>query len=115
MSESDKKSIAALLYVTLRRVASRVIDVEWMVKNEEYAHEIIRLARQQNSEELTHYADRYEELAFGKPLPAKAAPVAPPAKSPLTAEPTLDDKPEGDGEAEEGEGALPGHYIGALR
>lgn len=51
MSEADKKSVAALMYVTLRRTASRVIDVEWMMQNEDYARNIIQLARQQDSDE----------------------------------------------------------------
>jgi hypothetical protein len=77
MTEAEKTGIAAHLYVTLRRSANRVIDVEWMSKNEEYAREVINLARQQGSEELKHYADRYEELTFGPATPV--APVVKPA------------------------------------
>ena len=66
MSDSDKLSIAGLISVILRRNIKRVIDVEWALHNEVYAMEIIRLARKEGVEELTHYADRMEEIFFGK-------------------------------------------------
>lgn len=112
MTEAEKTGIAAHLYVTLRRSANRVIDVEWLSKNEEYAREVIHLARQQGSEELKHYADRYEELTFGPSTPV--APIAKPAvvetthdvgNVPIFEEPAEDDD-------------LPStasRYIGALR
>ena len=112
MTEAEKTGIAAHLYVTLRRSANRVIDVEWMSRNEEYAREVINLARQQGSEELKHYADRYEELTFGPPTPA--APVI----QPVAAETTHDvgNMPVFEEPAEDDD--LPStasRYIGALR
>ena len=43
MADTEKTAIAAHLYVSLRRVANRVIDIEWMAQNEEYARAIIKL------------------------------------------------------------------------
>ena len=68
MSESEKTAIAAHLYVTLRRKLNRLIDVEWLLKNEDYAREVIGMSRQQGLEDLAHYADRMEEMIFGRIL-----------------------------------------------
>jgi hypothetical protein len=46
------------------------------VKNEDYAREVIGMARQPGLEEVAHYADRMEELIFGKVL--RQRPVEPP-------------------------------------
>jgi hypothetical protein len=114
MNESDRKSIAALLYVTLRRTANRVIDVEWLGKNEDYAREVIQLARQHGTHELAHYADRYEALVFGTAADSKPITVATQKTSAIPdnshASPDIESE---DGEHEEE--ALPGHYIGTLR
>jgi hypothetical protein len=111
MTEAEKTGIAAHLYVTLRRSANRVIDVEWMSKNEEYAREVIHLARQQGSEELKHYADRYEELVFGVP-----SPVVPIVK-PVVVETTTDvgNVPVFEEPDEEDLPSTASRYIGALR
>ncbi len=66
MNESEKMSIATLIYVAMRRQANRIIDVEWMLCNETYAREVIVLARKQGAPELQHYAERMEEAIFGK-------------------------------------------------
>ncbi|BCM25845.1 hypothetical protein [Methyloradius palustris] len=119
MSDSDKTAVAAHLYVTMRRVANRVIDVEWMSKNEEYAKAILSLARQQGAEDLTHYADLYEGLMFGgggtaatavaaAPVAVTPKPMAPePPPKPRYEEPTDDD----DG----GGSPPPSRYVGSLR
>lgn len=65
---AEKTATAAHLYITLRRKLNRVIDVEWLVKNEDYAREVIGMARQPGLEEVVRYADRMEELIFGKIL-----------------------------------------------
>lgn len=111
MTEAEKTGIAAHLYVTLRRSANRVIDVEWMSKNEEYAREVIHLARQQDSEEVKHYADRYEELMFGVPTPA--APVIKPAVVETTTD--VANMPVFEEPAEEDLPSTASRYIGALR
>ena len=112
MTEAEKTGIAAHLYVSLRRSANRVIDVEWMSRNEEYAREVIQLARQQGSEEIRHYADRYEALLSGAPahIPASPAKVA-------VAETRTDvgQLPVFEEPAEEDLSATASRYIGALR
>jgi hypothetical protein len=44
MLDSEKLAIAAHLHVAVRRKLGRVTDVEWLVRSEEYAREIVRLA-----------------------------------------------------------------------
>lgn len=83
MSDSDKTSVAALMSVVFRRKHNRTIDVKWLVKNEEYAREIIRISREEGPTELVEYANHFEQLMFGKvtksaapapkPMPSKAA------------------------------------------
>jgi len=74
---AEKTAIAAHLYIALRRKINRVVDVEWLVRNEDYAREIITLGRRPGLEELTSHVNRLEELVFGKPL---IAPVEPPPR-----------------------------------
>lgn len=76
MSESAKLAIAGLIGATLRRKLNRVIDVEWLLHNEAYAREVMTIARKQGMAELTQYADRMEELFFGKVFATHAAHVA---------------------------------------
>lgn len=64
---AEKTALSAHLYITFRRKLNRVIDVEWLVRNEEYAREIIAMARKPGMEELAAYINRLEELVFGKP------------------------------------------------
>lgn len=104
MSESEKLSVAGLLYVMLRRKLNRTIDVEWMLHDEGYAKEIMKLARQQGVAELTHYADRLDELMFGRIV---ALPSAPVRQEKTEAEVTLNDQA--------GEAALASQYVGSLR
>ncbi|HEY8117699.1 MAG TPA: hypothetical protein VIE91_00520 [Methylophilaceae bacterium] len=108
MSESEKLSIAAHLYVTFRRKLNRVIDVEWLLHNDDYAKEVIRIARQQGMEELAHYADRMEELIFGKAAPPLAQPV------PIMPE-IMRELPPPEDELEEDDAANASRYIGTLR
>lgn len=81
MADTEKTAIAAHLYVALRRVANRVIDIEWMAHNEEYARAIIKFAVEQGNEELARQALRYQALLDGEPapseVPAKAETPAP--------------------------------------
>ena len=110
MSEADKKAIAAHLYIMMRRSANRVIDVEWLSKNDEYAKEIIELARSQGQDELTRYADRFDELIGGV---AKPTPVVAPIKSVFVDPMTMPANMEEDAESEEEVDAS--RYIGSLR
>ncbi|MDB5985540.1 MAG: hypothetical protein JWR16_593 [Nevskia sp.] len=84
MSEAEKFSLATHLYVRLRRTANRVIDAVWMARNDEYAREILELARSFNEPELLSLVQRFEALLPGGPAarttpapskPAAAAPV----------------------------------------
>lgn len=77
MSATEKLSVAALIGVILRRRINRTIDVKWLVENDIYAREIIRLSREQKLEDLNEYADHLERLMFGdsKPPVAVVAPV----------------------------------------
>ena len=65
MTSSDIVSIAALISVKLRRETSRTIDVKWLVTNEVYAKEIIKLCREQSTDELAEYANHLDKLMFG--------------------------------------------------
>lgn len=69
-SAAEKTAIAAHLYIALRRKFNRVIDVEWLVRNEEYALEIIALGRKPGLEELSAHLNRLEQLVLGKPTAA---------------------------------------------
>jgi len=74
--DRDKIAIAAHLYIAMRREAKRTIDVEWLLKNTDYAREIIALARQY-SPELATYSDRLAAL-----LPEEAPPQPTPSSAP---------------------------------
>lgn len=74
MTNSAELSIAGLISVALRRKLNRVIDVEWMLQNEEYTREVLRIARKQNLAELSQYADRMEQLILRKGLPMQVSP-----------------------------------------
>ncbi len=80
MTESDKFAIAARLYVQLRRKVNRAIDTVWMVQSNEYAREILRIARAQADADLRQLADHFEALMSASP--AGSGPVvAPPSPS----------------------------------
>lgn len=112
MRETEKTAIAAHLYVSMRRVANRVIDIEWLGRNAEYAQAILQLAREQGVEELARYADRYEALMTGKAVtpPAQARQEAP-VRAPESAGPA----PAQEGEGEPAHDIAPDRYIGSLR
>jgi len=60
MLEMECFAIAARLHVVMRRVVGRVTDVDWMVRNREYAREVVRVARLQTDAELLALADKFE-------------------------------------------------------
>lgn len=66
MSSTEKLSVAALIGVILRRKINRSIDVKWLVENEAYAQEIIRLCQAQGQDDLNEYALHLEKLMFGE-------------------------------------------------
>lgn len=76
MTDNDKFAIAARLYVQLRRKCNRAIDTVWMVQSNEYAREVVRIARAQADSDLQQLANHFEALMG--PAAAPAAPVAVP-------------------------------------
>ena len=75
MNDDQLSALATHLYVRLRRDGGRVIDVIWMTRNQDYAREIIRIARGIPDAEVARLADRYEELMFGVVHSSAAAPA----------------------------------------
>lgn len=74
MQDSERLAIAAHLHVLLRRRTGRVIDTEWMVQNNEYAQEILRLSRARAIEgqwhDLAEWAERFaQSLTTAPPQP----------------------------------------------
>lgn len=62
MTDTERLSAATRLYVRLRQTAGRVIDAVWMSHNEDYAREILKLARATGDDELLRLAERFEVL-----------------------------------------------------
>lgn len=104
MSDSAKLAVAGLIGATLRRKLNRVIDVEWLLHNEAYAREVMTIARKQGMAELNQYADRMEELFFGKVFAVRTTHVA---QEPLKKMPAV--------QAAEDEAGIENQYIGTLR
>ena len=55
-------SAAGRAYVLLRRETNRMIDVEWVSVDADYAIEVIHLARATGQPELMELAERIEEV-----------------------------------------------------
>jgi hypothetical protein len=85
MTEGERLSaVATHLYVRLRRDGGRVIDVLWLLRNQDYAREVVRLAREIPDAEVERLADRFEELMFGivkAPRQTSSSPVAAPTQA----------------------------------
>ena len=113
MTSSEKVSVAALISVILRRKINRTIDVKWLVTNDAYAQEIIKLCREQGQDDLTEYADRLDQLTFGK----SSAPAASFAMTEaLKAKPALLEYDDTEDEFDETEDKLDtSKYVGGLR
>lgn len=97
MKDGDKLALSTRMYVRLRHCTGRLTDAMWMANNAEYAREVLRLARSSGDDELSHLADRFEEVVLG------LRPKPPP--------PTYID----DGFEDTPVPALAGKYTGALR
>lgn len=65
MSDNDKFAIATRLYVQLRRKVNRSIDTVWMLHNNEYAREVLRIARAQTDAEMDALVRQFEALLTG--------------------------------------------------
>jgi hypothetical protein len=79
MTESDKFAIAARLYVQLRRKVNRAIDTVWMVQSNEYAREVLRIARAQSDADLQQLANHFEALMGNATTASTPAAGSPPA------------------------------------
>lgn len=113
MTSSEKVSVAALISVILRRKINRTIDVKWLVTNDAYAQEVIKLCREQGQDELTGYADRLDQLTFGKSS-APAASFA--VTESLKAKPALVEDDDTEDEFNKTEDKLgSSKYVGGLR
>ncbi|MDP9139970.1 MAG: hypothetical protein M3O62_04165 [Pseudomonadota bacterium] len=66
MNNPDKFAIATQLYLRLKRNPGRVIDVAWMMQNEPYEREILRIALAADPESAV-LANRYESFMDTKP------------------------------------------------
>jgi hypothetical protein len=83
MTQAERFSLATHLYVRLRRSSGRVVDAVWMAQNDEYAHEILRLAANDPDPETQNLVQRFQALLGGgrpaarrpAPAPARPAPV----------------------------------------
>ena len=71
MSESERFALAARLYAALKRSSGRVIDVLWLLQNEPYAVEVIRLARAADAE-CAELAQRFEAQLRASPMRTSA-------------------------------------------
>jgi hypothetical protein len=82
MLESEKFAIAAHLHVLLRRTTGRVTDVEWMIRNVDYAREVIRVARAEEHLDLRKLADKLEAVVMAsRPQQAAMSTSSPPSPS----------------------------------
>jgi hypothetical protein len=79
MSDNEALAAAAHLHVLLRRKTGRVTDTEWLATNAEYAHVIVRFAKERARHEghadLLSLAERLESLV----LPSRRVAAARPA------------------------------------
>jgi hypothetical protein len=104
MAESERIGLASHLSVKLRRTHRRVVDVTWMEQNDEYAREILRIARDDPDPETVKIVQRFEELlGINKPMAPPPAPEPPPVVKPKAKPATVLDK------------ELAKHYTGHLR
>lgn len=85
MAETERFGLASHLYVKLRRSHARVVDVAWMAQNDEYAREILRIARESPDPDVAKIVERFEEMLGIKRVAPAPAPVAKPAPKPVTA------------------------------
>ena len=62
VNRSEAFSIATLIYARLRRVTGRVIDVTYLMQNQDYIEHVIDLALSANDSELQRQAERLRSL-----------------------------------------------------
>ena len=62
VNRSEAFSIATLIYARLRRVTGRVIDVTYLMQNQDYIEHVIDLALSANDSELQRQAEHLRSL-----------------------------------------------------
>lgn len=62
VNRSEAFSIATLIYARLRRVTGRVIDVTYLMQNQDYTKHVIDLALSADDSELQRQAERLRSL-----------------------------------------------------
>lgn len=75
MNDSEHFAMAARLATAIKRSNGRVIDVIWLMQDEGYAHEVIRLAHLAAGE-CAELAVRYELYRRGDKAKTTALPAA---------------------------------------
>lgn len=80
MTDSEKVALVAHLHVLMRRKTGRITDTEWVLHNDEYAREIIRLALADGAAELVEVAHKLEAARFGALSPKIVKPLIEQAK-----------------------------------
>ncbi|MCH7337239.1 hypothetical protein [Acinetobacter sp. NIPH 2699] len=115
MINAEAFTIATQMYVRLRRVSSRVIDVMYLVGNKEYAKHIVDIALATQDAELERYVARLTPLI--DLYPESKAVEVPEQKDRLESErvETLDVYSSEVTAEEIYEAQVSHHYIGALR
>lgn len=107
--DNDAFSIAALIYARLRRVSGRVVDALYLAENVDYAHYVIRLAKEAADPELLRLTDRLARklnLVVGQQFTARMPIELVPKEEFICDEPTIEDIEKAQGK---------NRYIGALR
>lgn len=102
MVHDDRFPIAAQLFIRLKRSPGRVIDVTWMLENEPYAREVLKLARTIDAESA-ELASRFEALA-----PSVRHAPAPPSVFNRTGSFQVEPEPVAPA-------VVSSHYVGTLR
>ena len=119
MGTSERVAIAAHLHVALRRKAGRVTDTDWVAVNDEYAWEVVRIARAKAQEDGdASLSELAEKLAAVLQTESQKKVVPPPIvdrvkQSLREPAPQVVRQPEPEPVAEPEDDA--GRYIGGLR
>lgn len=76
--EKELFAAATQFYVRLRRVNGRVIDVQYMIENREYAEYVLQYAEKIIDSELERHLNRLKELFLSSSKISDPIPVAVP-------------------------------------
>ncbi len=108
MANSERVATAAHLHVALRRKAGRVTDTDWMAENDDYAREVVRVARAKAREDGdAQLADLASKLEALLPTGAQLASPSVPTLAQRASRNLRESNAPGAGDAE--------RYIGGLR